>query len=49
MCDIVTSQIRAGLVKMNEPKHDDHEDTEKKVVSVKCGIDGGEERMEKCG
>ena len=31
MCDIVTSQIPAGPVKMNEHKQDEHEDIEKKL------------------
>ena len=31
MCAIVTSQILAGPVKMNEHKHDEHEDIEKKL------------------
>ena len=31
VCDIVTSQILAGPVKMNEHKHDEHENIEKKV------------------
>ena len=31
MCDIVTSQILAGLVKMNEHKQDEHEDIKKKL------------------
>ena len=33
VCDIVhdASQIRAGPVKMDEHKHDEHEDIEKKV------------------
>ena len=31
MCDIVTSQILAGPVKMNEHKQDEHEDIEKKL------------------
>ena len=29
--DIITSQIFAGPVKMNEHKHDEHEDIERKV------------------
>ena len=32
MCDIVTSQIRAGpVIKMDEHKHDEHKDIEEKV------------------
>ena len=31
VCDIVTSQILAGLLKMNEHKEDEHEDIEKKL------------------
>ena len=31
MCDTVTSQIRAGPVKMDEHKHDKHKDIEEKV------------------
>ena len=31
MCDIMTSQIRAWPVKMDEPKQDEHEDIEKEV------------------
>ena len=31
VCDIVTSQIRAGPAKMDEHKHDEHEDIEWKV------------------
>ena len=31
VCDIVTSQILAGPVKMNEHKQDEHEDIEKKL------------------
>ena len=31
VCDIVTSQIRAGPVKMDEHKQNEHEDIEKKV------------------
>ena len=31
MCDIVTSQILAGSVKINEHKQDEHGDIEKKL------------------
>ena len=31
VCDIVTSQIRAGPVKMDEQKHAEHGDIEKKL------------------
>ena len=31
VCDIVTSQIHTGPVKMDENQHDEHEDIEKKV------------------
>ena len=31
VCDIVTSQIRAGPVKMDEHKRDEHENIKKKV------------------
>ena len=31
VCDIVTSQIRTGPVKMDEHKHDEHGDTAKKL------------------
>ena len=31
LCDIGTSQIRAGLVKMYEHKHDENEEIEKKL------------------
>ena len=34
MCDIRTSQIRAGSVKMDEYKHVEHEDIKKKVDIV---------------
>ena len=34
VCDIVTSQILAGPVKMNKHKQDEHEDIEKKLRDI---------------
>ena len=34
MCDIVTSQIRAEPIKLDEHKHDEHEDIEKNVAII---------------